>query len=75
MIYICINNQKGFVEPDHIEIDPIIIVIKNLEPVSDVNWSIAGHDNNIIAKGMINSGGASPMPILKNGDYILRVHI
>lgn len=74
-LYICINNQKGFMDPDRVEVDPIIIVMKNLEPVSDVNWSIAGRDNNIVAKGMTNSSGASPIPILKDNNYILKVHI
>ena len=60
-LYICINNQKGFMDPDRVEVDPIIMIVKNLEPVSDVNWSIIGCDKNIVAKGMTNSNGTSPV--------------
>jgi len=27
-LYICINNQKGFMDPDRVEIDTIIIIMK-----------------------------------------------
>jgi hypothetical protein len=73
-LYICINNQKGFMDPDRVEVDPIIMVMKNLKPVSDINWSIL-KDEEIIAKGMTNSGGASKIPILKKDNYLLRVFI
>ena len=72
-LYICINNQKGFMDPDRIEVDPIIIIMKNLKPVSDINWSIIGSNKKIVAKGMTNSGGASPVPILKKDNYVLKV--
>jgi len=74
-LYICINNQKGFMDPDRVEIDPIIIIMKNLKPVSDVNWFIIGCDENIVTKGMTNSNGTSPIPILKKDNYTLKVFI